>query len=200
MSDDFPAIIPAALLAWGKTPEVAIHFPRPWASQVEDLIAKGELSRLDTKKLMARLEALCAEAVRAGRADLLDGLDTRTAEYLGISYSITLDGDRKVEIGRGKRYSWGEMRAVLATDDPKDAIRAVDRVKDLLADVFPGVRVSDVSDNADREPTPCASCGTTTSQVMMTLASENIYCGPCWSRLTDMTVMNFKRTGRGGRR
>ena len=190
---DFPAIIPDALLAWGKTPEVAIHFPRPWANQIEELIAKGELNVRDTKALMARLEALCAEAVRAGRGDLLSGLDTRTAEYLGISYTITLDGNRKVEIGRGKRYTWGEMRAVLATDDPKDAMRAVDRVKDLLADVFPDVRVSDVSDIADREPVPCASCGTTISQVMMATVHDTHHCGHCWSLMTDQAPVNLKR-------
>jgi len=189
---DFPAIIPDDLLAWGKLPEVAVHFPRPWANQIEELIAKGELGHRDTKMLMARLEALCAEAVRAGRADLLGGLDTRTAEYLGISYSITLDGNRKVEIGRGKRYTWGEMRAVLATDDPKDAMRALDRVKDLLADVFPAARISDVSDTADREPTPCASCGTTIGQVMMTTVHDTHHCGRCWSLMTNQAPVNFK--------
>ena len=193
MADAFPAIIPDDLLAWGKTPAVAVHFPRPWASDIEALCAKGELNVRDTKALMARLEALCAEAVRAGRGDLLSGLDTRTAEYLGISYTITLDGGRKAEIGRGKRYTWSEMRSVLATDDPKDAMRALDRAKDLLGDVFPGARVAQVSDMADVEPVPCGSCGTTTSQVMIATVHDTHHCGHCWSLMTDSTPVNFKR-------
>lgn len=193
MSDDFPVIVPDDLLAWGKSPEVAVHFPRPWASQIEELAAKGELNRRDTKALMARLEALCAEAVRAGRGDLLGGLDTRTAERLGLSYSIPTEDGRVVEIGRGKRYTWGEMRAVLATDDPKDAMRAVDRAKDLLAEVFPNARVGEVSDNTVEEPIACASCGTTTSQVMMTTVHDTHHCGHCWSLLTDQSPVTYKR-------
>ncbi len=201
MSDDFPVIIPDDLVAWGKLPEVAIHFPRPWADHVEALAVKSPLNHRDTKVLMARLEALCAEAVRAGRADLLGGLDTRTAELLGISYSISTDDGRTVEIGRGKRYTWGEMRSVLATDDPKDAMRAVDRVKDLLAEVFPGARVGEVSDSAD-DPTACGSCGTTDAQVMIATVHDTHYCGRCWSLLTDETPVNFKRKNAtsGGKR
>lgn len=188
---EYPVIVPDALLAWGKTPEIAVHLPRPWASDVEALVAKSQLDRRETRALMARLEALCAEAVRAGRGDLLGGLDTRTAEYLGIAYTIT-DGDRKIEIGRGKRYTWGEMRAILATDDPKDALRAVERAKDLIAEAFPDGRVDHVSDNAEQEPLACASCGTTTGQVMMTTAHDTHHCGRCWSLLTDMTPVNHK--------
>lgn len=191
MTDSFPTVIPDELIAWGKAPEIAVHFPRPWASDVEALVAKGQLDRRETRALMARLEALCAEAVRAGRGDLLSGLDTRTAEYLGISYTIT-DGDRKIEIGRGKRYTWSEMRAVLATDDPKDAMRAVERAKDLLAEAFPGARIDNVSDSAEREPLACASCGTTTSQVMMSTVHDTHHCGRCWSLLTDQTPVNHK--------
>lgn len=190
VAQDFPVIVPDDLIAWGKRPEVVVHFARPWASDVEALVAKGQLDRRETRALMARLEALCAEAVRAGREDLLGGLDIRTAEYLGLSCAIS-DGHRTVEIGKGKRYTWGEMRAVLATDDPKDAISAVERVKDLLAEVFPGARVGDVSDNAE-EPIACASCGTTTSQVMIATIHDTHHCGHCWSLLTDQTPVNYK--------
>ncbi len=191
MNDNFPAIIPDELIAWGKTPEIAVHFPRPWAHEVEALIAKGELNPHDTRVLMARLEALCAAAVRAGRADLLGGIDTRTAEYLGITFTI-FDGERKIEIGRGKRYTWGEMRAVLATEDPKSAIRAVDQAKDLLAEIFPGSRVTDVSDTAAGTSPACASCGTTTSRVMITTVYDTHHCGHCWSLLTDQAPVNYK--------
>jgi hypothetical protein len=197
--DNYSVIVPDALLAWGKLPEVAIHFPRPWADHVEALCAKGELNVRDTKMLMARLEALCAEAVRAGRADLLSGLDTRTAELLGLSYSITTDDGRVIEIGRGKRYTWAEMRSVLATDDPKDAMRAVDQAKDLLAEVFPGARVGDVSDSAD-DLTACGSCGTTTSQVMIATVHDTHYCGRCWSLLTNESPVNFKRKTKTAKR
>jgi len=189
---DFPVIVPDALLAWGKSPEVAVHFHRPWAHEVEELIAKGELNQRDTKKLMARLEALCAEAVRAGRGELLSGFDTRTAEHLGFSYTLTIDGSRKVEIGRGKRYTWDEMRAILATDDPKEALRAVDRAKDLIGDVFPGARVSDVSDTDHPTAPRCSSCGTGTSRVMMTTVHGTHHCGHCWSLLTDRNPVNLK--------
>lgn len=188
---EYPVIVPDDLLAWGKTPEVAVRFVRPWAHDVEKLVAMGELDRRDTKLLMARLEALCVEAVRAGRGDLLAGLDTRTAERLGISYTIS-DGDRKIEIGRGKRYTWSEMRAVLATDDPKGALAAVERAKDLLAEAFPGARISEVSDSEAQPPQPCASCGTTTGQVMITTTHGTHHCGRCWSHLTDMTPVNIK--------
>lgn len=195
---EYPVIIPDDLLAWGKTPEVAVRFARPWAHEVEKLVAKGELDRRETKTLMARLEALCVEAVRAGRGDLLSGLDTRTAEILGISYTITID-DRKVEIGRGKRYTWSEMRAVLATDDPKGALAAVDCVKDLLAEAFPGARVGEVSDSEARPPQACASCGTTSSQVMMSTVHDTHHCGHCWSLLTDATPVNIKHKTNGTR-
>jgi hypothetical protein len=189
---DFPVIIPDALVAWGKLPEVAIHFPRPWADHVEALAAKSPLNCRDTKVLMARLEALCAEAVRAGRGDLLSGLDTRTAELLGISYSITTDDGRVIEIGRGKRYTWAEMRSVLAIDDPKDAVRAVDQVKDLLAEVFPDARVADVSDSAD-DQTACGSCGTTVAQVMMVTAHGTEYCERCWRDLVSPTPEHLRK-------
>jgi hypothetical protein len=194
---EYPVIVPDDLLAWGKSPEVAVHFARLWGHEVERLIAKAELDRRETKMLMARLEALCAEAVRAGRGDLLSGLDTRTAEWLGLSYEIDL-GDRKVEIGKGKRYTWNEMRAVLATDDPKSALQAVDRVKDLLADAFPEARVGEVSDSSQAQDA-CASCGTTTSQVMMTTVHGTSHCGHCWSLLTDETPVNYKSKSKVGR-
>lgn len=197
---EYPVIVPDGLLAWGKTPEVAVRFARPWASDVEKLIAKGELDRRETKMLMARLEALCAEAVRAGRGDLLGGLDTRTAEYLGISYTIG-DGDQKIEIGRGKRYTWGEMRAVLANDDPRGALAAVERAKELMAEVFPGARIGAVSDSDACPAQACGSCGTTTSQVMMSTVHDTHYCGPCWSLLTDETPVNTKsKTNSRGKR
>jgi hypothetical protein len=196
---EYPVIVPDDLLAWGKIPEVAVHFARPWAHDVEKLVAKGELNHRETKMLMARLEALCVEAVRAGRGDLLSGLDTRTAELLGISYTI-VDGDRKIEIGRGKRYAWSEMRAVLATDHPKSALAAVDRVKDLLAEAFPGARISEVSDREAQPPQACGSCGTTTGQVMMTTTYGTHHCGPCWSLMTDVTPVNTKHTTNGSSR
>lgn len=196
---EYPVIVPDDLLAWGKTPEVAVHFARPWAHDVERLVAKGELDRRDTKVLMARLEALCVEAVRSGRGDLLSGLDTRTAETLGISYTISI-GDRKVEIGRGKRYTWSEMRAVLATEDPKSALAAVDLAKDLLAEAFPGARVSEVSDSEVQPPQPCASCGTTAGRVMMATTYGTQLCGPCWSLLTTPVNIKRKNNNKRGKR
>ncbi len=190
---DFPVIIPDDLIAWGKRPDIASHFPRPWADMIEALAQRAPLDRRDTRLLLNRLEALCAEAVRAGRHELLYGLDTRTAETLNVTCAITLPDGRKVGIGRGQRYSWAELRSILATDDPKSALAAVDRVKDLLSDVFPGVRVSDVSDTEAVEEIPCSSCRTTTSQVMMTTVHDTHYCGACWTRLTDETPLNYKR-------
>jgi hypothetical protein len=190
---DYPVTIPDDLLAWGKQPEVAIHFARPWAHDIEALAAKEQLDRRETRALMARLEALCAEAIRAGHPELINGLDTRTAERLNIAYSFETPEGRKIEIGRGKRYTWTEMRAVLATADPKEALKAVDRTKDLLAKVFPGVRISKVSDSTQDDPDQCSSCGTTTSQVMMTTVHDTHHCGACWARLTDATPMTYKR-------
>lgn len=200
---DFPTIIPDALLAWGNTPEVAVHFPRPWASMLDDLIAKGDLTRRETKMFMARLEALCAEAIRAGRAELLAGLDTRTAEYLGLSYAITLADGRVVEIGKGKRYTWAEMRQILAAEDPKAAVRAVERVKDLLSESFLDARIGEVvSDSSEEADQACASCGTTTNQVMIATEHGTHHCGRCWLLMTDQTPVNYKlktKTIRGKR-
>lgn len=201
MNPDFPVIIPADLLAWGKLPEVAVRFARPWANEIEALIAKSALDRRETRSLMARLEALIAEACRAGRGDLISGLDTRTAERLNVCVSFETNDGRKIEIGRDKRYAWSELRAILATDDPKSALRALDEVKDLLADAFPGARVTEVSDSSKLEPVPCSSCGSTTSQVMMTTVHDTHHCGACWNDLTDTSPVNFtiKKT-RGSKR
>ena len=123
--------LPDELLAWGLDPEQETRWPRPWAREIRSMLdAAGDqpLTHENYRRLLARLEALCAEAIRAKRIDLLERLDTRLAEAVGLTYRIDMGG-RMVEIGNNGRYSWGEMRSLLATDDPQDALKAMDRAK-----------------------------------------------------------------------
>jgi hypothetical protein len=193
-------LIPDDLLDWGKMPENAIRFARPWATEISDILARksGTLGPRDCAIVLARLEALCAEAVRYGRADLLGGLDTMTAEQLGLVCAFGFRG-RRIGIGRGQRYTWGEMRSILANEDTDAALAAVEQAKDLLEGVFPAARVSAVSDTHVVEK--CSSCGTDESQVMMRTEHGSALCGPCWQELTEERVGGWTKlsTARRGR-
>jgi hypothetical protein len=199
MPEMFPVVIPDALIEWGRSPEVEVHFPRPWALQVVELAKRGAdiaLTRAETDVLLARLEALCGEALRAGRGDLLLGFDTWTADLLNLVIAFESSEGRKIEIGRGKRYSWPEFRAILAADDPDIAVEAAETVKNLLGDIFPGIRMGSIDTAPLKAPLACATCGATGSRVMMTTSADTRYCGPCWTLLTDNKPLNLKKTKR----
>lgn len=192
----FPITISDELLAWGRDPEVATHFAKPWAHEIEALCKAAQqqsraLTERETDRLINMLEALIAEAIRRGRGDLAIGVDMFTAEWLGLRYSFQLDDGRRIEIGEGGKYTWSEMRQVMATDDPKAAIVFLDSVKDLLADSFPGARLTDLHRNrhpdaeapGDVIPEVCGSCGQEGSRVMLITDTGTSYHMRCWLRL-----------------
>lgn len=154
--------IPDALIEWGKDPALASRWPRPWAHDIETLLDASRkqdcaLTDRETERLMNLTGALVAEALRSGRADLLGGLDLRSAEWIGLSYQFTLADGREVTLGAKGRYSWSEMREVLAQDDPKAAVAFMETCKNLLADSFPSARLTELC--KDLPARLCATCG-----------------------------------------
>jgi len=199
---EHPMVIPDELLAWGRSPAVESRFSRPWASVIAKMIQMtGDRAlRADERtKLLSHLEALCVEAVRAGRVDLLSGIDTRTAETLKLSYSFERDG-KTIMVGEGGDYTWDELRAILSSDDPKEALKHVERVKDLLSESFPEARVGLVYQDGSESDT-CASCKTPGAQVMMLTESGLAYCGKCWLHMTSefsMTIVSKRKSNTAG--
>lgn len=180
--------IPDELLKWGKSP-VSTRFARPWATELERLSARQISDEREFRELMSNFEALCVEAVRANRPELLDGVDLLSAEYIGLKYKFEFLG-KQIGVGHGERYSWSELRGILETDDPESALMAVDRAKTLLEQAFPHARLQ-VHD-AREVQVSCSACQTTTSRVMLDTAQSSL-CGPCWVTLTDAKPLTFKR-------
>lgn len=195
--------IPDALLDWGKRSEVAIHFHRPWAHDVERIIEEGVDEPLDeaaTERLFARLEALCNEAIRHERGDLLLGLDVFTAELLGLVFSWGSDGEA---LGCGKRWSYQEARALLGCQTGSGVVAFCEKAKDLVGGVFPRARIGAIIDAREAPPDACAGCGEAEATVMLTLESGNRYCGTCWTGLTgelevvkELKAREMRRRGR----
>lgn len=199
-------VVPDALIAWGRDPERALAWPIDWAREVEEIADRGRdrpLSDRDTERLLSRLEALAVEAVRAGRSDLLLGLDVQTAEWLGLSVEVPLDGQR-VSVGRDGLLSWSELRvmsaayeaSVVAGDgsDPSTLARAAVRAKNLVAAVFPEARIESIE--PEQSDSVCAACGETLSSVKID-ALDRMYCSPCWrvkaARAMDPPVPRNRR-------
>jgi hypothetical protein len=194
--------IPDALIAWGKQPEVAVHFHRPWAHEVERIAAEGAETPLDTRgteRLLARLEALCFEAIRHGEGALLLGLDMFTAEWLSLVFSWP-KGDETVSIGRGKKWSYQEVRALLDCPTASESLDVCEKVKDLFSDAFPQARIGAIIDAREATPDRCASCGGEDSPVMFTMESGNRYCGKCWSSMTSRAPAIPEEKKKKGRR
>ena len=184
-------VVPDALIAWGREPERAMGWSRDYAREVAEFAARGRehpLSETDAECLLSRLEALAVEAVRAGRGDLLLGLDVQTAEWLGLTYEIPLDGQR-VSVGRDGTLTWSEVRvlssayeaAIVAREsggpDPSRLARAAVRAKNLALSVFPGALIELVG--PEEPDPPCASCGQPLRSVKID-ALDQLYCAPCW--------------------
>jgi hypothetical protein len=171
--------IPDELLAWGRQDDVAVGFASPWAHDIESLLARAAGRTLPprlTETLMSYMEA-----IRAGRGDLLRGIDMLTAEWLGLTYRFdTADGP--VEFGRTGQWTYRELRVVLASDNPREALAAAQRCKSLVTEVFPQARVSAIIPGGG--PAPCDGCGTTDAVAMMSLSTGSQYCGPCHGDLT----------------
>jgi len=194
--------IPDELLDWGREAVRAVRFASPWAHDIDALMQRAAdrpLNTRETEALLSRLEALCAEAIRAGRGELLRGFDLLTAEWLGLSYSFeTSDG--RVEFGRHAAWSYSELRVILAAEDPRQALAAAQQVKGLVAEVFPHARVSAIIDS--EETAACFSCGSRDVATMIALSTGSCYCGPCYRAMMRRApkIEKTKKAKGGGRR
>jgi len=178
--------VPDALIAWGK--EHSRKMARPWAFELERLVEDAQKRPLDdvqTEMLLNRVDALSIEATKAGRGDLLLELDMLTAEEVGVVYEFDR-GEHQVPLsfGKGQRYEYDELRVVLSASDPAGAAEASESVKDLLSAHFPQARISAI---VAAEATVCMSCGATEVVGMVEMESGGIYCGSCYTQMTDLT-------------
>jgi hypothetical protein len=171
--------IPDALLDWAREPDRAIRFARPWVAEIEAILAEAPLNAAQFATLLDRLDALLSEAVGAGRHDLLLGFDIVTAEHLGLTYDFG-NGDR---VGPGERWSYGELRALLGTSDPRSALEAARAAKELLADVFPQLPIGAIFE-PEADADACSGCGDKGCTVMLQLESGNHYCTRCWLEIS----------------
>jgi len=194
--------IPDALIEWGKQPDVAVRFHRPWAHEVERMVEEGgdePLRGRQTERLLARLEALCNEAIRHDRGELLLGFDLFTAEWLGLVFSWPKPDGGVESIGRNKRWDYQEARALIACPTAVERLPFCERAKDLISEVFPRARIGAII-GPDPEPEQCAGCGAEDVAVMFTLESDSDYCGKCYRDLTGaMPVIDKKPKKRGKR-
>lgn len=202
--------VPDALLDWGREPSRVVDWPRDWAAEVRELAAHSENGALDeklTQQLLSRLEALVVEAIRAGRSDLLVGLDVQTMEWLGLAVAFESGADT-VTIGRAGTFSWSEVRvlheawehAVLAKRlreegsggeghlDPESlqaATAKVARVMNAIREEWEDLdaRISSV---APSEEHTCVSCEGALGVTSVELEGDLRYCGHCWSERIDL--------------
>lgn len=187
--------VPDGLLEWATQPEVEVRFGGSWGTSLRDLVRRGErtpLTHRETEHLLSLVTAVCREAVRAGRQDLVSGLDMFLAEWIGLAYTLTTKDGRQVEIGRRGRYTWSELRTIMETDDPKSALAFAEKAKDLL-EVFPGARIGSMCDQSEQAGESCGSCGSRDAQVMLATEHGTHYCGKCWASLTEVRPASTSR-------
>lgn len=195
--------IPDALLAWGSDPKICLSWPRPWAQEVAELVARAAKAPLEpeaTERLLDALDALCACAARQGRHDLLAGIDMLSAEWLNMTY-VFERGGRRVTLGRNGTWTYQEMRLVLAQDDPAEALRRAEVVKDLIGDVFPNAQIGGMM-SVDEEGDPsweCAGCGDRENPVMLSTDTGGQICGSCYSQVRAPWPKVEKRKSKGKR-
>lgn len=188
--------IPDGLVTWAQRPEVARTMRVMWGKKLE-----RELRALDQQPVSSRrlervlglLEPIVTAAVRDGRADLLAGLDTQTAEWMKLTFKV---GD--VTVGHRGRWSFHEVALVQATDDPQGARAFVEKVKDLVADAFPEARVSSIGRPTE---TQCRRCGEPIALAAVELDKDLVECLPCWvSELRPAITEPSVVAGKPGRR
>lgn len=192
--------IPDELLAWGKLSENAVHFSSMWSHDIEAILSRAgdrALRPRETESLFAKLEALCAEAIRAQRGDLLRGLDLLSAELLGLRYRFSTD-EGEVEFGRSGQWTYRELRVLLASTDPKRALAAAQQAKALVLDVFPAARIGAIIE-AEGVSQACAGCGDAHVVAMVTLSTGSRYCLPCYRGMLRRAP-KVEKSGKGERK
>jgi len=214
--------VPDALLEWGRDPSRVVGWSRDWAQEVAELAAASAVAPLTesaTQRFLARLEALVAEAVAAGRSDLLVGLDIQTAEWLGLKYSATVNG-RSVEFGKGGDFEWSEVRVLTVAyqdaveakrlqvesdvqtedasveseePDPEKLGPSALNAMDLVRGVFPSAKVAAAHPT---QPLACCACGDTSGSARVEADLGSLYCWTCWSQKTGAYVLSAPLKGR----
>lgn len=181
--------IPDELIEWGRNPDVCRGWLRPWAHEALSCLQKAEaapdqtLDHRGTEALLSRLEALCAEAIVAGRGDLLVGFDLWTSSLLGLRFTFEREGTDPVRFGGPGGYRYDELRTLVTTNPNPEAVAFVERCKKLVSDVFPRGRIGAIIEG--EPPAKCTGCGTAEHPVMMSMNTGSEYCRPCWEGLTE---------------
>jgi len=184
--------IPDELLAWAREPDVAIKLGGAYARDIDALLESGKVLRTaDTDRLITLLGMLCADAINAGRDDLLVGFDMLTAEWLGLKYTMP-DNGSEVTIGRNERWDYQELRVVLACPTPEKALAIGEEVKNLVADVFPDARISAIVVGDKTPAHECAGCGKSDATVMLNVNNASEYCRECWTSMTSVVPVDLK--------
>jgi hypothetical protein len=187
--------IPDELLAWAREPERRIGWSIDYAADIDRLLAgRRPMPDAARRALLSRLEGLVGEAVRAGRHDLLLGLDAATAALLGLRYGFEVQG-RRVTLGSrppedrsGEWWTFGEVETIREAGE--DAYEAARAAKAVLAEVFEDATVEAV----EREPRACASCGATDASAMVATTHGTEHCAKCWRALTVQGVNHVGST------
>jgi hypothetical protein len=173
-------VVPDELLAWAQEPSVAATMRDPLGRLAERLVRQGArqpLTKPETGRLLNLLDGIVGMALRAGRQELVLGFDTYTADLLSLHVDLVVNG-KTVTIGRKGRWWFGEVALVQATDDPPSARDYVERVKDLLADVFPDAHISAIG---RPQPQQCIGCGEEIAEgVLVEIDEREGYCPECW--------------------
>lgn len=216
--------IPDALLDWGKDPAQAKRWLRPWAHEVQRLMAKTQmpcatcgtededdpehrhycdgngtvtlapLSGADARCFWARLDALVSAAVREGRADLLCDLDLFSVAMLRLRVTLS-DGLQTVSLGEGAEWGTQQTEALLEANAGPQQVQFVARAMALAREVFPQAPIGAiVSPDAARDR--CASCDEADSVIMLQSTSGASYCRPCWEHLCTSGPRAEMRGGR----
>lgn len=189
------ADVPDELLSWGMTSEVASAWRRPWAHEVAKIVERAAgrtLTVRDRERFLSRLEALCAEAIRAGRGDLLLGLDVVTAELLGVV--VELPSGRTVG---AEGVSFAEALVLRQSEGSDQGVERVMAARDMVRHVFPGATVRSVQQKAPS----CDRCGSEGGALMYEMSFGANYCHACWSELTRSSAvpLNEAKKRRGAR-
>jgi hypothetical protein len=173
-------LVPDGLLAWAQEPAVAATMRDPLGRLAERLVRQGArrpLTKAETERLLNLLDGLVGMALRAGRQDLVLGFDTYTADLLSMHVDLVVNG-KTVTIGRKGRWWFEEVALVQATDDPPAARDFVERVKDLLGDVFPDAHISAVG---RPQPQHCIGCRKEVVEgVLVEIEEREGHCPECW--------------------